>query len=366
MVWQSGACGSGNGQFNQPRGVTVDAEGNIYVADTGNQRIVKFDAGGNYQTKWGTYGTGNGQFNFPGGVAVDPVSGDVFVADTLNHRIQKFTSTGAYLTQWGTTGTGKSCTTALILRSILDKNPNAHIVLLDPHNEYATAFGDWAEIISPRNMQLPAWLLTFEEFIEVLLGNTSERKQEVELLQELIPLAKARYTTSRSDKQTPQSLRRGMSADTKFTVDTPVPYRTSDLVGLIDERMGRLENKKDIAPYRNIKQRLEYITQDPRYGFMFGSLTVYDGMAQILSRMFRVPVNDKPISILELTGLPTEIVNVVVSVICRMTFDFALWSEGKVLAYARASARSSLGTSRSTSSPPVSYTHLTLPTIYSV
>ena len=67
-----------------------------------------------------------------------------------------------------------------------------------------------------------------------------------------------------------------------------------------------------------------------RYAFMFGSLTVYDGMAQILGRIFRVPVNDKPITILELTGLPTEIVNVVVSVLCRMTFDFALWSEGKV------------------------------------
>ena len=63
---------------------------------------------------------------------------------------------------------------------------------------------------------------------------------------------------------------------------------------------------------------------------MFGSLTVYDSMAQILGRIFRVPVNDKPITILELTGLPTEIVNVVVSVLCRMTFDFALWSEGQV------------------------------------
>ena len=63
---------------------------------------------------------------------------------------------------------------------------------------------------------------------------------------------------------------------------------------------------------------------------MFGSLTVYDGMTQVLSRIFRVPVNNKPITILELTGIPTEIVNVVVSVLCRMTFDFALWSEGQV------------------------------------
>ena len=99
---------------------------------------------------------------------------------------------------------------------------------------------------------------------------------------------------------------------------------------MIDERMGKLENKRDLSPYRNLKTRLETISLDPRYAFMFGSLTVYDGMAQILGRIFRVPVNNKPITILELTGLPTEIINVVVSVLCRMTFDFALWSEGQV------------------------------------
>jgi uncharacterized protein len=237
---------------------------------------------------------------------------------------------GKHFAILGTTGTGKSCTTALILRAILEQNPNAHLVLLDPHNEYATAFPEWGEVVSPRNMQLPYWLLTFEEFIEVVLGNTADRKQEVELLQELIPVAKGRYTTSRAEKNTPNSLRKGLNPDTKFTVDTPVPYRMSDLLSLIDERMGRLENKKDISPYRNIKQRIEFIGQDPRYAFMFGSLTVYDGMAQILGRIFRVPVASKPITILELTGIPHEIVNVVVSVLCRMTFDFALWSEGQV------------------------------------
>jgi uncharacterized protein len=237
---------------------------------------------------------------------------------------------GKHFAILGTTGTGKSCTTALILRSILQENPAAHLVLLDPHNEYATAFPEWAEVINPRNMQLPFWLLTFEEFTEVVLGPSTERKQEIEILQELIPVAKGRYTVSRSDRNDKQTLRKGMSADTRYTVDTPVPYRISDLTALIDERMGKLENKRDLSPYRNIKTRIEQITQDPRYGFMFGQLTVFDGMAQILSRIFRVPVNGKPITILELTGIPTEIVNVVVSVVCRMTFDFALWSEGRV------------------------------------
>jgi DNA helicase HerA-like ATPase len=235
---------------------------------------------------------------------------------------------GKHFAVLGTTGTGKSCTTALILRAILEQNPQAHIVLLDPHNEYATAFPEWAEVISPRNMQLPFWLLTFEELLEVVIGDPTERKHEIEILQELIPVAKGRYSAGRSKENT--SVRARGADSGRFTVDTPVPYRLSDLTSLIDERMGKLENKRDIAPYRNLKTRIETLSLDPRYAFMFGSLTVYDGMAQILGRIFRVPVEGKPITILELTGLPTDIVNVVVSVLCRMTFDFALWGEGRV------------------------------------
>ncbi|MES0385268.1 MAG: DUF87 domain-containing protein [Hyphomicrobium sp.] len=230
---------------------------------------------------------------------------------------------GKHFAILGTTGTGKSCTTALILRSILEKNPAAHIVLLDPHNEYATAFGDSAEVISPSNMHLPFWLLNFDEIVEVLIGD-NERKAEIEILQELIPLAKARYAGGRG------RMRRDIHDAGIFSVDTPVPYRISDLTGLLDERMGRLENKNDLAPYRQLKFHIDAISKDSRYAFMFGSLTVNDGMAEVLGRIFRVPVDNKPITILELTGLPTEIVNVVVSVLARMTFDFAHWSAGKL------------------------------------
>jgi hypothetical protein len=234
---------------------------------------------------------------------------------------------GKHFAILGTTGTGKSCTTALILRAILSDNPNAHIVLLDPHNEYATAFPEWAEVISPRNMTLPYWLLTFEEIVEVIMGNPQEHKAEIEIFQDLIPQAKARYSTGRT-KEGPA--RRSIDSNGRYSVDTPVPYRMSDVLGMIDERMGKLENKGDLQPYRQLKNRIEAVSRDSRYQFMFGNVTVYDGMAKILGRIFRVPVDNKPITILELTGLPTEVVNVVVSVLCRMTFDFALWGEGHV------------------------------------
>ena len=235
---------------------------------------------------------------------------------------------GKHFAILGTTGTGKSCTTALILRAIIEENPEGHIVLLDPHNEYSTAFKDWAEVITPHNMQLPYWLLTFEEIAEILIGSPSGRKFELELLQELIPLAKQRYGSSRA--RGGSSLKKTSLQSGKFTVDTPVPYLISDILHILDERMGLLENKKDLSPYRQLRTRIETVIHDARYGFMFGNMTVNDDMAEVLGRIFRVPVNKKPVTIMEMTGIPEDVVAVVVSVLCRMTFDFALWSDGKV------------------------------------
>src|SRR6266571_3391840 len=85
---QWGTPGGGDGQFNGPEGVAVDASGNVYVADFGNHRVQKFTATGVYRSQWGTSGVGAGQFRFPLGVAVD-ASGNVYVADNSNFRIQK-------------------------------------------------------------------------------------------------------------------------------------------------------------------------------------------------------------------------------------------------------------------------------------
>ncbi|MEA3459633.1 MAG: TIGR03663 family protein, partial [Chloroflexota bacterium] len=101
LTW--GSRGNGPGQFVDPRGLAVDKEGNIYVADGGNHRIQKFDASGKVLLQWGSQGNGPGQFQEPWGIAVDE-EGSVYVADTWNHRIQKFDSEGRFLTQWGVFG----------------------------------------------------------------------------------------------------------------------------------------------------------------------------------------------------------------------------------------------------------------------
>jgi len=218
----------------------------------------------------------------------------------------------------GTTGSGKSCAVVLLLRSILDEHPNAHVVMLDPHNEYTKAFGDRAEILDNHTLELPYWLLNFDELMEVLFGaQADEGSPEAAILADMIPQAK-RDQIDNPDK------------GVHFTIDTPVPYKFADLIRRIDQEMGKLDKNETVAPYRRLRSRLTALQSDIRFRFMFGGISISDRMPDILSRLFRIPVDGKPISIVDLSAIPSEILNVVVSVICRLTFDFALWCERSV------------------------------------
>ncbi|MEW6141883.1 MAG: hypothetical protein AB1597_01845, partial [Chloroflexota bacterium] len=103
FITKWGSAGNSDGQFNGPMGIAVDATGNVYVADQNNQRIQKFTSDGNFITKWGSLGGQNGQFNNPFAIAID-ATGNLYVADQNNQRIQKFTSDGNFITKWGSAG----------------------------------------------------------------------------------------------------------------------------------------------------------------------------------------------------------------------------------------------------------------------
>jgi len=84
-----GTKGQEPGQFWNPWGIACDRDGCIFVTDTGNHRIQKFDRDGNFETQWGGFGGASGQFNFPYGIAVDR-RGSIFVLDSSNFRVQHF------------------------------------------------------------------------------------------------------------------------------------------------------------------------------------------------------------------------------------------------------------------------------------
>ncbi|WP_426609580.1 ATP-binding protein [Bradyrhizobium sp. McL0616] len=227
----------------------------------------------------------------------------------------------------GSTGVGKSTGVSLLLNEILKARPNLRIFLLDVHNEYGRCFGDRALVLNPRNLKLPFWLFNFEEIVDVLFGGRAGVPEELDVLAEVIPIAKGIYTQYQNTDRL--GLKRVDPKQIGFTVDTPVPYRLVDLISLVDERMGKLENRSSRIIYHKLISRIEAVRNDPRYAFMFDNANVGgDTMAEVISHLFRLPANGKPMTVMQLAGFPAEVIDSVVSVLCRMAFDFGLWSDG--------------------------------------
>lgn len=224
---------------------------------------------------------------------------------------------GKHFAVLGTTGSGKSCTVAVLLRSVLAAHGHGHVVLLDPHDEYAAAFGDMAEVILPGDLALAYWLLDFEEMVQVFCsGEQPYREVEANILKECVLTAKREYLRGA-----------GQEDDGGLTIDTPTPYRLSRVVELLKVGMGKLDKPESSIPYLRLTARLDGLRRDRRFAFMFGQLTIEDTMVSLLSRYLRLPGGGKSLTIFNLAGVPSEIVDVVVSVLCRLIFDFALWTE---------------------------------------
>ena len=224
----------------------------------------------------------------------------------------------------GTTGCGKSSALTCILQSLLPEYKQARVVILDIHNEYAVAFGEQAEAIDPSNLNLPFWLLNFQELTAAFTSAEDHRDAEVEILGDAVLWAKRRYSDTFTGR-----LRRSVEGQS-ITVDTPVPFRLADLVAYIDEQLGKLDRTLNALSYKRLKSRIETLVSDARYSFMFGSLMIEDTMIDVLGRLFRVPVGGKPITVLNLSTVPGEILDVVISVVSRLAFDLASWSDARL------------------------------------
>lgn len=220
---------------------------------------------------------------------------------------------GKHFAVLGSTGTGKSTALALILHRICDSAPQGHVVMIDPHGEYAAAFRDGGAVFDVSNLQMPYWLMNFEEHCEVFLTSSgAERHEDAEILAKCLLQARSRNRLAEEVG--------------RITVDSPIPYLLSDLTKAIAEEMGKLDKATSSAPFLRIRSKIDEMKGDPRYQFMFSGMLVGDTMAEFLARIFRMPGDGRPISIIDVSGVPSDITATVVAVLSRMVFDFAIWS----------------------------------------
>ncbi|MCB2079719.1 MAG: DUF87 domain-containing protein [Novosphingobium sp.] len=220
---------------------------------------------------------------------------------------------GKHFALLGSTGTGKSTSAALILHRICEHAPEGHIVMIDPHGEYSAAFRSTGLILDVTNLQMPYWLMNLEEHGEVFLTSTgNDRQEDLEILSKCLLAARMK-----------NRLAEQMG---KITVDAPIPYLLSDLTNIIQNEMGKLDKGRSSAPYLRIKNKIDELKADPRYQFLFSGMLVGDTMAEFISKIFRLPARGKPISIIDVSGVPSDVTSTVVAVLSRLVFDFAIWS----------------------------------------
>jgi len=224
---------------------------------------------------------------------------------------------GKHFALLGSTGTGKSTSAALIMHRICDQSPEGHIVMIDPHGEYSAAFKGHGELFNVDNLAMPYWLMNFEEHCEVFVTSSgADRQQDMDILAKCLLQARARNRAAE-----------GLS---KLTVDSPIPYTLSDLTSAITHEMGLLNKATDTAPFMRLKTKIDELKSDPRYQFMFSGMLVADSMGSFIARIFRLPARGKPISIIDVSGVPSDIVSVVVAVLSRLVFDYAIWSRSEI------------------------------------
>ena len=242
--------------------------------------------------------------------------GTVFPTKDIRGALYVDAMLGKHFALLGSTGTGKSTSAALILHRICDMAPEGHIVMIDPHGEYSAAFKGNGALYDVNNLAMPYWLMNFAEHCEVFVTSSGDDRQiDCDILARCLLQARSKNRIAESIG--------------KLTVDAPVPYLLSDLTTIIQNEMGKLDKATSSAPFMRLKGKIDELKADPRYNFMFSGMLVGDTMTDFIGKIFRLPSSGKPISIIDVSGMPSDITSTVVAVLSRLVFDYAIWSRNE-------------------------------------
>ena len=224
----------------------------------------------------------------------------------------------------GQTGGGKSWTVASFLQKIA-AFPQSTMVLFDLHGEYASAFGDEADVISGANIELPYWLMNSEEILGLMVDRSeSAAPNQIAKFKQLLQDAKNRH----AENQT-------LALD-KITIDTPVYFSFEDVLSefrrLDTEMVPGLNNRPKQGPlfgqFTRLLMRIDSRLNDRRYDLIFHpkTYTTSASMEDLFRHLLGERISDrKKVVIVDLSPVPFDVRNSVISLILRCLFDFSYW-----------------------------------------
>lgn len=221
---------------------------------------------------------------------------------------------GKHLAVVGASGSGKSCTVASILQKVIGY-PDTNVIILDIHNEYRSAFPLECQYLNITELELPFWLMNFQEMLEMFVDPSDEHASaQITVLKDLVFQAKR--------DQNPE-------LKNVLTIDTPVYYSLAEVRSRIEyldsEKGGPFEGK-----FARFLVQLDTKLNDPRYDFMFKPrLYIHSStIEELLAKMFGLDGSSK-ITIMDMSGVPFDIVNTIVSLVARLAFDFNFWNTNR-------------------------------------
>jgi hypothetical protein len=228
---------------------------------------------------------------------------------------------GKHIAVLGSSGSGKSCTVSSLLQKVT-AFPDTNIIILDIHNEYAAAFKDVSNYLNIAELEFPFWLMNFEEMQEMFIDEKDEHaSSQITVLKDLIIASKKGKNPQLADV---------------LTIDTPVYFDISE----VRAKMQYLDTEKITGSttggpkegpfygkFTRFLVRLDSKLNDPRYAFMFKpkQYLTSESMKDLMERIFGKGGSAK-VTLMDMSGVPFDIVNTIVAMLARMSFDFNFWN----------------------------------------
>ncbi|OYD16662.1 hypothetical protein CH330_00960 [candidate division WOR-3 bacterium JGI_Cruoil_03_51_56] len=233
---------------------------------------------------------------------------------------------GHHIAVLGTTGCGKTCTVVSILQQAIKKYPDTHIIVLDLHGEYAPAFSEEKVlVIRADELELPYWLLNFNEFCDLAVDpNELTSKNQITVLRDALVRARQGCVS----EETAGIIK-------SITVDSPIYFPLDDLVKqirnwniqMVSDSNGKIVPGPLYGVFDRFLIRFESKATDPRFRFMFAPTSYTDNksLPKLLKDYLSIDTG-KRMAIIDLSGIPSEVVGVVVAVVSRVAFEFNQWN----------------------------------------